>query len=46
MAPKRHGKPDENYIHDERSIDFLNIGVDLSYVPLFKSFLRLRKCAI
>jgi len=48
MAPKfRNGEPDENYIHDERSVDFLNLGIDLSYVSLFKSlgkrFGRLRR---
>ncbi|HLY11915.1 MAG TPA: methyltransferase domain-containing protein [Planctomycetota bacterium] len=38
MARKfRHGEPDENFIHDERSVDFLNLGIDVSYVSLFKS---------
>lgn len=37
MAGKPHGQPDENFIHDEKSVEFLNLGVDLSYVPLFKS---------
>jgi hypothetical protein len=37
MGGKRHGKPDDNFIHDEESVDFLNLGMDLSYVPLFKS---------
>lgn len=38
MAKKfRHGEPDDNYIHDEESLRFLNLGFDLSYVSLFKS---------
>lgn len=38
MARKfRHGEPDENYVHDEKSVDFLNLGMDTSYVPFFKS---------
>ena len=38
MARKfSHGAPDDNYIHDENSVGFLNIGIDLTYVPFFKS---------
>ena len=48
MTPKfRHGRADENFIHDEESVDFLNLGVELSYVRFFKSlgkrFGRLRR---
>jgi hypothetical protein len=38
MAGKfKHGAPDENFIHDEETLRFLNLGFDLSYVALFKS---------
>jgi len=33
----KHGQADENFIHDEATVDFLNLGVHLSYVSLYKS---------
>lgn len=33
----KHGQADENFIHDEATVDYLNLGVHLSYVSLYKS---------
>jgi hypothetical protein len=33
----KHGAPDENFVHDEETLRFLNLGFDLSYVSIFKS---------
>src|SRR5579884_1562674 len=44
MAKKiRTQAPDENYIHDERSLETLNPGYELSYVKIFKSLSRRSK---
>jgi hypothetical protein len=41
MAKKiRPEAPDDNYIYDEKSLDLLNPGYELSYVKLFKSLSR------
>jgi hypothetical protein len=33
----RHGDPDDNFIHDEEGVAFLNSGIEMSYVRFYKS---------
>ena len=43
----RRGKPDDNFIHDEKRVGAIGTGIHLSYVPwirsLGKKFSRMRR---